>query len=580
LYYLWHIMSVTVAKTAGFCWGVRRAVDKVVYEIKKGRGPFRVYGPLVHNPQVLEALSERGVLCCDSPWNIRGGTLFLRTHGVTREERARLQNLPVNLRDLTCPKVGRALAIAGARASEGFDVLILGDPGHQEVKAILSCTGGKGIVIDGPSDIDALPELPRPFLISQTTQSTENYRLTIERLLQRWPSSESENTICGSTESRQAELRLLMEKADCVVVVGGQRSANTARLASIAGESGLPVFLVENESQIPAEEIRKYRRVLLTAGASTPGWSIRRVRARLLDIQGAGRVSGLLPSLYRSLVYSGVQVPLAAVFIGLAQQEVLGGRGWLGASLCAGLLLWAFTGISAVLGSRNLEITSQERQEFMKSHSGVLFPIYAAAALGAVILSFSLGGWWIPSVLGAVVLFFFYCVPLTRKPFIPRGFWSIPGSREALFTLGWGFFLALLPALTLTHNGGVFAMFLWPLSLMALFFARSLFVDLVDLQGDALLGMDTLPLNLGGKRCRSLLLFCCAFASLVQLAGWATGLLPVCSLGFIAAPALLGVGLLYLERDLFYPEIGIRMVADGSLLVAGLFPLLICRTTP
>lgn len=270
-------MSVTVAKTAGFCWGVRRAVDKVVYEIKKGRGPFRVYGPLVHNPQVLEALSERGVLCCDSPWNIRGGTLFLRTHGVTREERARLQNLPVNLRDLTCPKVGRALAIAGARASEGFDVLILGDPGHQEVKAILSCTGGKGIVIDGPSDIDALPELPRPFLISQTTQSTENYRLTIERLLQRWPSSESENTICGSTESRQAELRLLMEKADCVVVVGGQRSANTARLASIAGESGLPVFLVENESQIPAEEIRKYRRVLLTAGASTPGCGTREV---------------------------------------------------------------------------------------------------------------------------------------------------------------------------------------------------------------------------------------------------------------------------------------------------------------
>jgi len=572
-------MSVTVARTAGFCWGVRRAVDKVVYEIKKGRGPFRVYGPLVHNPQVLEALSERGVLCSDSPWDIQGGTLFLRTHGVTREERARLQGLPVNLRDLTCPKVGRALAIAGARASEGCDVLILGDSGHQEVKAILSCTGGKGIVIDGPPDVDALPDLSRPFLISQTTQSTENYRLTFEKLRERWPTCESENTICGSTESRQAELRLLMEKADCVVVVGGQRSANTARLAAIAGESGLPVFLVENENQLPAEGIRKFRRVLLTAGASTPGWSIRRVRARLLEIQGAGRVSGLLPSLFRSLVYSGVQVPLAAVFIGLAQQEVLGGAGWLGASLCAGLLLWAFTGISAVLGSRNLEITSQERQEFMKRHSGILFPIYAAAALGATVLSFSLGGWWIPSVLGAVVLFFFYCLPLTRKPFIPHGFWSIPGSREALFTLGWGFFLSLLPALTLTHSGGAFSMFLWPLALMALFFARSLFVDLVDLQGDALLGMDTLPLNLGGKRCRSLLLFCCAFASAVQVAGWATGLLPPCSLGFIAAPVLLGVGLISLERDLFYPEIGIRMVADGSLLAAGLFPLLMCRTT-
>lgn len=569
-------MSVTVARTAGFCWGVRRAVDKVVYEIKKGRGPFRVFGPLVHNPQVLEALSERGVVTLEEPWEAGDGTLFLRTHGVTREERTRLKTLPVTLRDLTCPKVARALAIAGARSSEGHDVLILGDPGHQEVKAILSCTGGRGRVIEGPSDAGSLPELQRPFLICQTTQSTENYRLTLERLRERWPSCGTENTICGSTESRQAELRALMEKADCVVVVGGQRSANTARLAAIAGESGLPVFLVENEEQLPATEVGKYRRILVTAGASTPGWSIRKVRARLLEIQGSARFAGLVPSLFRHLVYSGVQVPLAAVLIGLAQQKVLGGDGWFRASLCAGLLLWAFTGISAVLGSRNLEITSQERQEFMKRRSSVLFPLYLAAALGALVLSAGLGRWWVPSVAGAVLLFAVYCVPLTRKPFVPKGFWSIPGSREVLFTLGWGYFLSMLPAATLAHRSLSYSMFAWPLSLMALFFARSLFVDLVDLQGDALLGMDTLPLNLGGRRCRTLLLLCCGFAVLVHSAGWALGLLPVCSLGFLAAPFLLGLGLRLMERDLLCPEIGIRLLDDGSLVAAGLFPLLIC----
>ena len=356
---------------------------------------------------------------------------------------------------------------------------------------------------------------------------------------------------------------------------GGQRSANTARLASIARESGLPVFLVENEEQLPATEIEKYRRVLVTAGASTPGWSIRKVRSRILSIQGASRAAGLVPYVFRNLVYTGVQVPLAAVFIGLAQQEVLGGEGWLRASLCAGLLLWAFTGISAVLGSRNLEITSQERQDYMKRHSGTLFPLYAGAVLGAVYLSTGLGAWWAPSVAGAVILFAFYCVPLTRKPYVPGGFWSISGSREVLFTLGWGYFLSLLPAATLAHRGVSYSMFAWPLSLMALFFARSLFVDLVDLQGDALLGMDTLPLNLGGKRCRTLLLFCCLLASVIHLAGWAAGLLPLCSIGFIAAPVMLGAGLLFLERDLFYPEMGIRIVADGSLLAAGLFPLLL-----
>jgi 4-hydroxy-3-methylbut-2-enyl diphosphate reductase len=552
-------------------------VDRVVHEIKKGRGPFRVYGPLVHNPQVLMALEERGVCTVGDPWELSDGTLFLRTHGVTREERARLQDLPLVLRDLTCPKVGRALAIAGARAAEGCDVIILGDSGHQEVKAVLSCTGGRGTVIGGPGDVDALPDLKRPFLISQTTQNTENYRLTLESLRRRWPECGSENTICGSTESRQSELRMLMEKADCVVVVGGARSANTARLAAIARESGLPVFQVESEDQIPEREVAGYRRVLVTAGASTPGWSIRKVRARLLEIHGAARVAGLLPSLLRNLVYIGVQVPLAAVFIGLAQREVLGGGGWLTASLCAGLLLWSFTGISAVLGSRNLEITSQERQEYMKRHSRFLFPVYAAAALGAVALSLRMGGWWIPSVAGAVVLFAMYCVPLLRRPFVPTGFWNVPGSREVLFTLGWGFFLAMLPAATISHDRLGISILPWPVSLMALFFARSLFVDLVDLQGDALLGMDTLPLKLGGKRCRTLLLLCLSLAVLIHPAGWLMGILPPCSLGFVAGPLVLAAGLVFMERDLFFPEMGVRTAADGSLLAAGLLPLLLCR---
>lgn len=546
-------------------------------ELKKGRGPFRVYGPLVHNPQVLAALEERGVLTCDSPMGLENGTLFLRTHGVTLEERSRLGELPVALRDLTCPKVGRALAIAGARASRGWDVIILGDSGHQEVKAILSCTGGRGTVIQGPSDVEALGELKRPFLISQTTQSTENWRLTLEGLRKRWPDCGSENTICGSTERRQAELRTLMEKADCVVVVGGRRSANTARLAGIAGETGLPVFQVEDHTQLPVEEVRKYRRIVVTAGASTPGWSIRKVRALILSAQGRIRVSGAVSSFFRKVIYTGFQVPAAAVLIGLAQKQILGGEGWFRASLCGGLLLWAFTGISAVLGSRYLQITSQERQEHMQRGKRILFPLYLSAGAGAVALSTALGGWWIPSVAGAVLLFAFYCVPLARKPFVPHGIWRIPGSREALFTAGWGFFLSVLPAATLVHQSPGYAMFAWPFSLMALFFARSIFVDLVDLQGDALLGMDTLPLNLGGKRCRALLLTCCVLASLPHIAGWAAGSLPVRSLGFVAAPVLLALGLGFLERNLFYPEMGIRMVADGSLLAAGFFPLLMSR---
>src|SRR5512136_121503 len=105
-------MSVTVARSAGFCWGVRRAVDLVLAELKKSRGPFRVLGPLVHNPQVLQALAERGVECADDIGGAAGGVLFLRTHGTSLEERKSLEGLDSKVRDLTCPRVGRALSLA------------------------------------------------------------------------------------------------------------------------------------------------------------------------------------------------------------------------------------------------------------------------------------------------------------------------------------------------------------------------------------------------------------------------------------------------------------------------------------
>ena len=119
-------MSVIIARTAGFCWGVRRAVDLVLAELRRGEGPYAVYGELVHNPQVLKALEERGVSVCVDPCEMHSGTLFLRTHGTTVEQRERLTSLPVRIRDLTCPRVGRVLSLAKKACASGRDVIILG----------------------------------------------------------------------------------------------------------------------------------------------------------------------------------------------------------------------------------------------------------------------------------------------------------------------------------------------------------------------------------------------------------------------------------------------------------------------
>jgi len=569
-------MSVIVAKTAGFCWGVRRAVDSVVTEIKKGEGPFRVYGPLVHNPQVIEALKDRGVGMSSEPWDESGGTLFLRTHGVTVEERERLNELPLKLKDLTCPRVGRALGIAGKMSRKGYDVIIFGDPGHHEVKAILSSAGSSGMVVSSVADAKRLPDLKNPFLLSQTTQNCEEFSEILDILKKRWPGIESSNTICDSTARRQTELRELLGRVDAVVVVGGSNSANTRRLASIAGETGLPVFRIERHDELDAGLLKPYRRVLLSAGASTPGWSIRKVRERLLEIQGESTGAGWIRNVFRNLIFSGVHIPFIALVIALAQGETLGGTGWGAAGLAAGLLLWSFTNFTAVLECRRVTMTSQKRQEFIRAHERVMLLLAGFSFLGSVTLSFHLGTAWLLWTAVATLFCFLYALPLLKNSQFFDLLRAIPGSREIMFTLAWSFLVCILPAVSLAGLDFSLRLLIWPVSLAFLFFSRSLFLDLVDLQGDALLGMDTLPLHLGAIRCRKILLSSASAVVLIQVSAVLLGKFPPCALGFVAAPVLLIWAYIHLEKESFPSELSVRVISDGSLLIAGLIPYLLC----
>ncbi|PIE52730.1 4-hydroxy-3-methylbut-2-enyl diphosphate reductase [Candidatus Fermentibacteria bacterium] len=569
-------MSVITAKTAGFCWGVRRAVDKVVTEIKKGEAPFQVYGPLVHNPQVIEALKDRGVATCAEPWDQRSGTLFLRTHGVTVEERKRLKTLPVQLRDLTCPRVGRALAIAAKQASLGADVLIFGDPGHHEVKAILSAAGPSGRVITSVEDADSLPELRNPFLLSQTTQNTHEFEELLGVLKKRWPNIRYSNTICDSTSRRQAELRELMTRADAVVIVGGLKSANTGRLAQIAGETGLPVFRVETHEELNPEALSGYKRILLSAGASTPEWSIRKVRERLLEIQGRSSRAGRIRSMFRNLVFSGVHIPLTALCIALAQGVTLGGEGWGKAGLLAGFLLWSFTNFTAVLECRKINTTSQKRQEFVQNHSVLMLAPSILGPFVSILLAVQLGATWIIWTVLSIAFCLLYALPRAGTSKVSGFLRKIPGSREITFTLAWSTLVCVLPAVTLAGMELSLRLLVWPFSLAFLFFARSLLIDLVDLQGDALLGMDTLPLHLGSMRCRRILMISMVAAPVIQTLAVVFNALPLCALGFVMAPALLAAAYLITEKKPFPSELSVRVYADGSLFLAGLVPFLLC----
>ena len=569
-------MSVITARTAGFCWGVRRAVDLVLAELKKGSVPYAVFGELVHNPQVLRALEERGVTVCRDPGAMGSGTLFLRTHGVTLEEREQLSALSLELRDLTCPRVGRALSLSKSRSADGRDVLILGDAGHQEVKAILSYGGPGARVISGPEDVPGLPDLERPFLISQTTQDTDVWKLTMDALRERFPNLEEACTICDSTSLRQMELRELCPKVDCVVVVGGRNSANTARLAAIAAGEGLPVFQVETPEELDQDVLSGFERVLLTAGASTPSWSIRRVRERLLEIQGGSLRAGPVRRFLRSLVFGNFHIIPVAFAAGAAGGFLFGGGDWFPSVLAASLFLYAVSSVTSILESGYSRPYGLRRQEFLRKYRTILTISSFTAFGGSLLLSLNLDPIW-PSVLGIMLLaFLVYSMPLIRGRNLFGGLRAIPGSRDVMFAGAWSLLLAFLPGLGAFEGKVASGPVLWTGTLFFLFLARCLLADLTDLQGDALMGIDTIPIHAGRDRSVRLFWACIVLTAVLPAVGMAAGFLPPQASAFAIGLGFLCVGYFVLRSASFPSELFKRAVADGSLFIAGAAPALLC----
>lgn len=276
-------MNVTIAKSAGFCWGVRRAVETARQTVAAATdGIVHTDGQLIHNTHMVERLAESGVRHCQDPATLpAGSTLLIRAHGISPERREMLDRLPVTLVDATCPDVARIQQVVSKHAANGKTVVILGDHGHAEVVGLLGFAGPRGRVVTSPQDVDALPDdLGDVCFVSQTTQSEKLFEATSSAIIRRYPNAIIFNTICNATRNRQAEVEKLAQQCQMFVVVGSAASANTQRLAQIAA-SLRPTVVVDSAAELRAEDFEGVTEVALTAGASTPDFIIEAVAARL-----------------------------------------------------------------------------------------------------------------------------------------------------------------------------------------------------------------------------------------------------------------------------------------------------------
>ena len=275
--------KIKVAKTAGFCFGVQRALEKVLDLIRKSDDPVRTLGPLIHNDQVLESLKLRGVDVWDANEKLCGQTVVIRAHGVTPSSTEVLKQNDVNILNATCPKVAKVQGIVKKYASIGYQIIIVGDRGHAEVEGLVGYTAGRADVISGIDDATKLPEYHQICVVAQTTQSRHRFDTTVEYLKSRYDDCVVFDTICSATSERQEETVKLAEKSDLMIVVGGKKSANTKRLADISSEFCRTV-LVHSSEDITPQIINNANQIGITAGASTPSWVIREVVDKVREV--------------------------------------------------------------------------------------------------------------------------------------------------------------------------------------------------------------------------------------------------------------------------------------------------------
>jgi 4-hydroxy-3-methylbut-2-enyl diphosphate reductase len=284
--------KVEVARHAGFCFGVKRAIRMVEGALASGTGPVTSLGPVIHNPQVVCSLEERGLRRAANLAEIVEGVVVVRSHGAPPHVHAELAQRGLAVVDATCPFVKKMHRQARRLFKMGYRVVIVGDRNHSEITSLTEDPTFACLVAAGPADLDGVKISGRVGLAAQTTQTQENFQAVADHLLPKVLELRIFNTICDSTATRQAEARELARRSEVMVVIGGRNSANTRRLAEICKETGTRTIWIETAAELSPELLGDAGSVGLTAGASTPQWIITDVIRHLQSLPPGGSAAG------------------------------------------------------------------------------------------------------------------------------------------------------------------------------------------------------------------------------------------------------------------------------------------------
>lgn len=280
-------MQIKLAKTAGFCFGVKRAVDAVYQEAERGAGHVYTYGPIIHNEEVVGDLIKHGVKVIHSLDELNGvkeGTIIIRSHGVPKKIQEEMEKTGLRIVDATCPFVKKIHKIVSEERGER-QIVIIGDDSHPEVEGIVGWSSHPAIVIKNQEDVEKLGRMPykRLLIVAQTTFDYMKFQQLVEIFAKKGYDILVLNTICNATEERQQEARKLAAESDAMIIIGGTQSSNTRKLFDISSKECKNTYYIQTLGDLDLNQIKSFCKVGITAGASTPNNIIKEVHTAMSE---------------------------------------------------------------------------------------------------------------------------------------------------------------------------------------------------------------------------------------------------------------------------------------------------------
>lgn len=514
--------GVTVAPGAGFCPGVKKAIDCVLELEAAGKKPVYTIGPLIHNRQVTENLEAKGITSIDTldQAKNKNGVLVIRAHGITPEFQREVQSQGMEVIDSTCPLVKKVHNVIAQYAKEGYDTVIVGDAGHAEVTGLLGYTEGKGTVVANTQEAKKLPRFGKVNIVAQTTQKEETFYQVADIIKNKADIYQISNTICEPTKQRQKETIENAKTADLVIVVGGKHSANTARLAKLCGELCKKVIHVESAEEINKEDILDPKKIFITAGASTPNWVIEKVADKVKNLRKENTsITSVFETIWSFIVKSSIFTSFAAVCLTYVCMKLQHTKADIWLFVLTWLAIFTLTAINK--GEKGILI--KEKKHYQILVTACLIATFLVSLKQNVYV-------YLPTLAFLIIGAFF---PLRHKITV---FSSLPGTKDIATALGWCFVCVYVPA---ASQGLLLTKSLW-LAFgygLLLVFMRSLILSIGTEYKDIIVGRESFYKAFGLTKTKIAITFIIIAITLVLIQlvimGWKTKLVYMLLIGHI-----------------------------------------------